>query len=251
MAPRIFLPILLVSCLLTACAMPGFVRTGPEPPSRPSDTFKVLTHNALHGLEVDRFWVRRAEAPEAHRARFRRRIEGLAHAQPDLILLQEVNPFPQMAVDYVQALQSFGLTYSEVHQVDSCGLSLAPGLALLPGLNNGLVILAKAPLQIRKFEGVKLSGGIGRCTDSWGVQFGEFRYALIAEVTNPGSQMRYLVATAHFHSGIERDARILHELMEVHRQGRLIRYDDLMGELVRGQERRLQELHTLVEALRK
>jgi len=171
---------LLLPVVLVACAgMPGFMRPTPESGSL-SDTFTVLSYNALHGLEVGRFWVRPGESSEQRAARFLLRIRQLAEVQPDLILLQEVNPLPDMAEDYIRALGDMGLQYAEIHQVDACGLRLAPGLAILPGLNNGLVILAKAPLNIRKIEGLKLSGP-GSCNDKWGIQFGELRYALIAE----------------------------------------------------------------------
>ena len=250
MVSRSLLTLFLVTWLPAACAMPGFMRFPSDTPTSPPETFTVLTYNVLHGLQVGRFTVRLGESAEARAARFTRRITDLAQAQPDIILLQEVNPLPEMAIDYVRALQARGLNYSEVHQVDACGLRLAPGVAFVPGLNNGLVILAKAPHQIRKLDGVKLSGGIGACRDAWGVQFNEFRYWLIAEVTNLRSRMRYLVATAHFHSGIERDGRFLHELMEAHRHGRVQHYNELMDILATGQERRLTELHTLVAALR-
>ena len=239
---------LLLPVVLVACAgMPGFMRPTPESGSL-SDTFTVLSYNALHGLEVGRFWVRPGESSEQRAARFKLRIGQLAEVQPDLILLQEVNPLPDMAEDYVRALGDMGLQYAEIHQVDACGLRLAPGLAILPGLNNGLVILAKAPLNIRKIEGLKLSGP-GSCNDKWGIQFGELRYALIAEVSSPVTHMKYLVATMHLHSGIERDARLLQDLMEAHAQGRLYHYDVLMAELKKDEERRRMELHTLMDVL--
>lgn len=236
--------------LLTGChTMPGLMPPAPQPVS-PSSTFKVLTYNTLHGLEVGTLWVRQVEADEQHRARFTLRIKQLADAQPDVILLQEVNPLPVMAHDYVEALKQEGLDYAEVHQVDACGLRLAPGLAILPGLNNGLVILAKAPLTIRKLDGLKLSGPIGGCGDSVGVQFGELRYALLAEVTIPSTGMTYLVATMHLHSGIERDAKVLHDLMDAHSHGHLRHYDQLMAELKMDEHRRQMELHALMDALR-
>lgn len=239
-----------VTWLLTGCqAMSGFMPSTPQPVAAPT-TFKVLTYNTLHGLEVSKLWVRQVESDEQHRARFTLRIKQLSEAQPDVILLQEVNPLPAMAEDYVEALEQQGLHYAEVHQVDACGLRLAPGLAILPGLNNGLTILAKAPLTIRKLEGLKLSGPIGGCGDYAGVQFGELRYALLAEVTAPTTGMTYLVATMHLHSGIERDARVLQELMEAHSQGRLQHYDQLMAELKMDEQRRQMELHTLMDALR-
>ncbi|MEK6801455.1 MAG: endonuclease/exonuclease/phosphatase family protein [Nitrospirota bacterium] len=236
--------------LLTGCqAMPGFMPPAPQSVSPPA-RFKVLTYNTLHGLEVGKFWVRQIETDQQYRARFTLRIKQLAEAQPDVILLQEVNPLPAMAHDYVEALAQQGLQYAEVHQVDACGLRFAPGLAILPGLNNGLVILANAPLTIRKVDGLKLSGPIGGCGDYAGVQFGELRYALLAEVTAPATGMTYLIATMHLHSGIERDAKVLHDLMEAHNEGRLQYYDQLMAELKMDEHRRHMELHTLMDALR-
>ena len=70
-----------------------------------------------------------------------------------------------MAERYIAAMKRSGLDYQSVHQVDACGVRLAPGLAVVPGLNNGLAVLAKAPLRLRKVEGLKLSGGFGRCDD--------------------------------------------------------------------------------------
>ena len=194
----------MMAWLLTGCQdMPAFM-----PPALQSVTppamFKVLTYNTLHGLEVSKLWVRQVETDEHLRVRFTLRIEQLAEAQPDVILLQEVNPLPAMAEDYVQSLKQRGLDYAEVHQVDACGLRLAPGLTILPGLNNGLVILTKAPLTIRKLDGLKLNGSFGGCWDYAGVQFGELRYALLAEVTAPTTGMTYLIATIHRNSSASR-----------------------------------------------
>jgi endonuclease/exonuclease/phosphatase family metal-dependent hydrolase len=218
----------------------------PDPPTR-TDSFTVLTYNTLHGLFVERFWVRPGEMLEQQMARFNLRVDQLAAARPDLALLQEVNPLPHMAERYVEALKARGLEYSQVHQVDACGLRL-PGVALLKELNNGLVILAKAPLRLRKVDGLKLSG-TGSCHDQVGWQLGELRYALIAEVESPATHSKYLVSTAHLHSGIERDMYLLHTLLDAHEQGRLHHYDHLMAALKTDQELRLRELHTWIKAL--
>ncbi|MGH7232641.1 MAG: endonuclease/exonuclease/phosphatase family protein [Nitrospiraceae bacterium] len=227
--------------------MPTTSYSAPSDATSSPDTFKVLTYNTLHGLHVERFWVRPGEMIEQQLARFDLRVDQLAEAQPDLALLQEVNPLPHMAEKYVAALKARDLNYSQVHQVDACGLRV-PGVALLKDLNNGLVILAKAPLRVRKLDGLKLSG-TGSCHDQVGWQLGELRYALIAEVTSPATQSKYLVSTAHLHSGIERDMYFLHTLMDAHQQGHLMHYDHLMNALKTDQELRLRELHTWINAL--
>ena len=236
-----------LALLLWGCSSAPPASDRPPDSLSRADTFKVLTYNTLHGLQVERFWVRPGEMLEQQLARFNLRVDQLAETQPDLALLQEVNPLPHMAERYVEALKARGLHYSQVHQVDACGLRL-PGFALLKDLNNGLVILAKAPLLLQRLDGLKLSG-TGGCHDQVGWQLGELRYALIAEVTSPATQAKYLVSTAHLHSGIERDMYFLHALMEAHQQGRLHRYDHLMVALKEDQELRLRELHTWIKAL--
>ena len=112
---------------------------------------------------------------------------------------------PEKAEAFVAALKTFGPQYTEVHQADACGIRLF-GLRVVRGLNNGMAVLAKAPLWLRKVAGLKLSGGIRGCGDFFGLQFGELRYALIAEVENPATGNKFLAVSLHLHSGIERTA---------------------------------------------
>jgi endonuclease/exonuclease/phosphatase family metal-dependent hydrolase len=247
LAPRIFFVILL--CSLTGCQSRPVATRSIAEPSAKSDTFKVVTYNTLHGLEVSKLWVRKVESDEERLARFTVRIQQLAETQPDVILLQEVNPLPDMAQQYVRALNERGLNYAQVHQVDACALRIAPGFAIVPGLNNGLAILAKAPLRLRMVGSIKLSGPFGGCGDYVGFQLGEFRYALLAEIVAPGMELPYLVATMHLHSGIERDARMLHDLMEAQKAGLLHHYDHLRGALTTDQQRRKMELHALLDTI--
>lgn len=129
----------------------------------PPNRFSVLTYNVLHGLDVGRVWVRPGESAEDRTKRFKLQFQHLAGGQPDVVLLQEVNPLPAMAEVYLDGLKGFGLQYSAVHQADACGIRLGSKLGLVPGLNNGLAVLAKSPLRLRKLTGLKLSGGIGGC----------------------------------------------------------------------------------------
>ncbi|MEO8341252.1 MAG: hypothetical protein ABI604_16330 [Nitrospirota bacterium] len=109
--------------------------------------------------------------------------------------------------------------------------------------------LAKAPLTILKLDGLKLSGPLGGYGGYAGVQFGELRYALLAEVKSPATGLTYLVATMYLHSAIERDAKVLHERMEAHSQGHLQHYDQLMAELKMDEHCRQTKMDTLMNAL--
>jgi len=219
--------------------------------AKPLQQLKVLTYNTLHGLETSDWSVKPGESKEARAARLKVQFQQLAAVQPDVMLLQEVNPLPEMAEAYVTALQEAGLQYTEVHQVDACGVRVAPGVAVVPELNNGLAVLAKIPLQLQKVKGLKLSGGFGGCNDYMGLQMGEFRYALITEIENPGTGKKILAVSLHLHSGIERDAYLIQKIKEAEEQGRVRREQlkDLVKSLEEGQARRLNEVRVLVKEL--
>lgn len=243
----------IVSCLLFACTpsvslykeevpVPLF-GSGPE-------TFKVLTYNAWHGLDTGEFWVTASETPEQHEARLQFQVAQISAARPDIVLLQEVNPLPGRAARYVQALADRRLNYDEVHQVDACGIRLRGETALIPGLNNGLVILARRELQLRKLIGLKLSGDLGRCDSASGVQLEELRYAVIGDITIPETGQHYLVASTHLHSGIEAGSVFLGTLRGAYRAGHLPRFPEFRWEIEEDRLRRIGELDTLTRTLR-
>ncbi len=251
----IFLTSVLLACmsLLQGCSGSGPETRDAELNANRMSRIRVLTYNTLHGLEVGRYTVRPGESEEEHASRLAIQIEQMTAAAPDLMLLQEVNPLPATARVYVDGLKKSGLDYDEVHQVDACGIRLIGNVAVVPGLNNGLVVLAKAPLRIRKLEGLKLSGGLGGCQDSTGVQFGELRYALIAEIENPATRRKVLAVSLHLHSGIERDEYFTQRIVVGQLEGRIPNEGaarQILAALAQDQERRLEELRTLVRELR-
>jgi endonuclease/exonuclease/phosphatase family metal-dependent hydrolase len=220
---------------------------------QPLQRFTVLTFNTLHGLVPSGWTVKPSESKEAHKARLNLQFQQLARIQPEVMLLQEVNPLPEMAEAYVAALKDSGLRYTQVHQVDACGVRLAPRVAVVQGLNNGLAILARAPLRLRKVEGIKLSGGFGGCGDFMGMQTGELRYALVAEIENPGTGKKLLAVSLHLHSGIERDAFFIRKINEAIEEGRVRRedFESIVSAMEQDQERRLAEIRVLVKEIQR
>ena len=238
--------------LLGACANSAPSSTRSDGSGIPPDRFGVLTYNVLHGLDVGRMWVRPGESAEDRTKRFTLQFQHLARAEPDVILLQEVNPLPAMAEAYLEGLKSFGLQYNVVHQADACGIRLGSKLGLVPGLNNGLAVLAKSPLRLRKITGLKLSGGVGGCGSLVGFQTGSFRYALIAEVEHPETKAKMLAVSLHLHSGIERSQYFTQRILEAKKQGIIENLEDfekLLTALAADQTRRIQELRTLLQEL--
>ena len=244
--------LLLMAGLLAACMAPAR-ETVRESTGTPLPRIRLLTYNTLHGLVPSGLRVKAGESKKERQARLDLQFRQLSNIQPDVMLLQEVNPLPEMAEQYVTAMKRFGLEYRAVHQVDACGVRLAPGLAVVPGLNNGLAVLAKRPLLLRKVEGLKLSGGLGRCDDYLGFQTGELRYALIAEVENPDTGRKLLTVSLHLHSGIERNAFFIRKINEAVEEGRGRREDleGIVAAMEQDQERRLDEIRLLVKEIQK
>jgi len=215
------------------------------------DSFKVLTWNVWHGLATGEWWASLAESPEQDEARLHLQVRQIAEHDPDVVLLQEVNPLPARAEAYIRALKEQGLNYTEIHQVDNCGIRLSRKRALLSDLNNGLAILAKEGLQLNKIAGLKLSGDLGRCTSTSGGQLEELRYGLIGEITIPSTSVKYLVATTHLHSGFEAGEAFLGRMAEFHAQEKFTRFPWLKWEIEKARLRRIGEINTLLRELYK
>lgn len=221
----------------------------PAPKAFPSKTFKVLTYNAWHGLHAGPFWVTLLESPDKQEARFRLQVNQMVKEAPDIILLQEVNPLPKRAEEYVEALNEFGLEYTEVHQVDACGLRVSTKKALIPELNNGLVTLVKKEYQVNRIQGLKILGSFGMCRSTWGFQLQELRYALIVEVTWPGPETKYLVANVHKHSGFDVSTKFLQQIKELNDGTQSQLYSQIEKPFKDSQRKRKDGLILLMESL--
>ena len=246
----VWLALSMVSCVGPSPSVSGSNEAHADSGSRP-DLFKVLTYNALHGLATGKFGVSPGETPEQNENRFQLLMAQLAQERPDVVFLQEVNPLPQRAERYVIALKERGLDYTQVHQVDACGMRASESAALFTELNNGLAILAKRELGLQKLMGLKLSGDLGRCQSTAGFQLGELRYGLIAEIRIPGSRERFLVASTHLHSGFETGNQFLEALADLHRAGRLKRYPSVKWDVDQSRLRRIGEIDLLIRTLNK
>lgn len=248
---HIAITLLLFGSFLAACAHSNDYTTVPT--GTPMPQVLVLTYNTLHGLEPSGLTVKAGESKEVRQARLDLQFQQLSVVQPDVMLLQEVNPLPEMAEAYVAALKTYGLQYTQVHQVDACGVRVAPGLAVVRGLNNGLAVLAKSHLRLRKVKGLKLSGGFGGCRDFVGLQTGELRYALIAEVENPDTGRKMLAISLHLHSGIERTAFFIKKIKEAVEQGKARREDieGIVAAMEQDQARRIDEIRLLVKEIQR
>jgi len=153
----------------------------------------VMTFNVWHGLrsgESRKMFP--GEDPARADRRFAWQIEEIQRLDPDVLLFQEVNPNQPQARRYADALG-----YDEIHKVTSCGLHLGAIYKIPKNVNDGIAILAKPELGLRRVGKKRLSGN-ATCSATWGFQTKESRYALFGEVTVKGRKI--LLATTHLAS---------------------------------------------------
>lgn len=156
-------------------------------------TIDVLTFNVWHGLRSGESRKRfPGEDSERAEKRFAWQIEEIQRLDPDMLLFQEVNPNQPQSRRYAEALG-----YDEIHKVTSCGLHLGALYKIPKNVNEGIAILAKPELGLRRVGKKRLSGD-AKCTATWGFQTKESRYALFGEITVDGQKV--LVTTTHLAS---------------------------------------------------
>ncbi len=157
-----------------------------------SQTVKVLSLNAWHGLRTEGKFRFPGESRERSKRRLALQLDEIRALDPDLLLLQEVNPNPRRSRRYARELG-----YDQLHKVTSCGIHFGP-FKIPVNMNEGLTILARPELGLRKVGFVTLSGK-NRCWgDYLGFQTAEARFVLLGEITLGGR--RNLVGTTHLHA---------------------------------------------------
>ena len=156
------------------------------------DTLKVLTYNVWHGLRSGESNKRfPGEEPEDKESRFAAQIRRDPAARIRTCILLPGSQ-PQSARRHASTLQALG--YDEIHKVTSCGLHLG-GIYKIPrNMNEGIAILARPELGLKRVGKKRLSGN-ATCTATYGFQTKESRYALFGEITVGGRSL--LVATTH------------------------------------------------------
>jgi len=159
----------------------------------PGAALRIMTFNVWHGLRSGESKKRfPGEDPARAEKRFAWQIEEIKRLDPDVLLFQEVNPNQPQSRRYAEALG-----YDEIHKVTSCGLHLGGIYKIPKNVNDGIAILAKPELGLRRVGKKRLSGD-AMCSATWGFQTKESRYALFGEITVDGQKI--LLVTAHLAS---------------------------------------------------
>jgi len=177
--------ILLTTSLLAPVALSAEEAAGP--------TLRALTYNVWHGLRSGESNKRfPGEEEERKERRLALQVEEIKRLDPDVVFFQEVNFNQPLSRWYAERLG-----YDEIHKVTSCGLHLGGIYKIPKNMTEGIAILAKPELGLRRVGKKRLSGN-AMCSATWGFQTKESRYALFGEITVGGRKV--LVTTTHLFS---------------------------------------------------
>ena len=227
------------------------VPAGSADPTRAADTeteatLRVLTYNVWHGLRSGESNKRfPGEDPSDKESRVAAQIREIERLDPDLIFFQEVNPNQPEARKYAEALG-----YDEIHKVTSCGLHLG-GLYKIPrNMNEGIAILARPELGLKRVGKKRLSGN-ATCTATYGFQTKESRYALFGEITVDGRSV--LVATTHLSAPPFVLSDFEENLEDLVAEGTLdeAQREEILAQLERKRQRNLAEAEGLLAQIDK
>lgn len=178
-------------CLLLSVSLLAPAALSAQEDSGPA--LKALTFNVWHGLRSGESNKRfPGEEPERKERRLALQVEEIQRLDPDVIFFQEVNFNQPLSRWYAEQLG-----YDEIHKVTSCGLHIGAIYKIPKNMNEGIAILAKPELVLRRVGKKRLSGD-AKCTATWGFQTKESRYALFGEITVDGQKV--LLTTTHLYS---------------------------------------------------
>jgi hypothetical protein len=216
-------------------------------------SLKVATFNVWHGLAgrgVKRF--REFESRERREDRFRETLRLLSDLDPQILLLQELNPVSTRGSQFRQVLGGFF-----TGRVDQSGLkffshgfpeNLATGLGLLI---RGDVRDAREREDVYKIPAyVRLSGSVGFSGEAMSLHVDEQRYAQLKSVRHK-KLGRLLIVNTHLHHGFERFPPLMDLLSAAVATGKVSeqQHDDLFISLDRAEARRLHEMDRILEVV--
>jgi endonuclease/exonuclease/phosphatase family metal-dependent hydrolase len=138
---------------------------------------RFLTINVWSGLDYEGFFKYGEYESKLRRGqRFDLLLTQIRELDPDVIFLQEANPVGRYANRLADALD-----YDQIHKVVNGGIKLGP-LGLPVNLKEGLAILARKTLGLRRYTAWKLSGPFGFYGDVLTIHFSESIWALAGSI---------------------------------------------------------------------
>jgi endonuclease/exonuclease/phosphatase family metal-dependent hydrolase len=213
--------------------------------SDPAPRLRILTINTWSGLDYQGFARFGEYEPEARREmRFAVLVGQIKTLNPDVIFIQEAN----FAGRYARRLAD-ALGFTEIHQVVNGGIKLGP-LGLPSNLKEGMAILARPALNLRRQDIWKLSGPFGFYGDFLTVHFSEAIFSLVGKVILNDTPL-YLV-NVHLVASAPRDELLFSRFREMPEVRDLPEAEiaQALTDTAAKNARRIDEVRALVKALK-
>ena len=169
-----------------------------RPASGTGPSLKILTLNVWSGLDyLGTLSSGDYETPGRRESRTAELLRQVRELDPDVILLQEVNPAGRFARRLASALG-----YDFVRDIYLSGIKIGP-FGIPTNLREGNATLAKPGLGLRKIATWRHSGGFGFSGGFLSFHFDEIVGSLVARITVHGRPL-YLV-NVHLHASASPD----------------------------------------------
>lgn len=167
------------SSRFSAAMLLGLALLAPRAVGQTADAprLRVLTINVWSGLDYEGvFKFGEYESADRRGLRYTALVEQIRKLDPDIVFVQEANFTGRAARRLADALG-----FDEIHQVVNGGIKLGP-LGLPVNFKEGMAILAKPALNLKRHDVWKLSGPFGLFGDVLTIQFSEAVFALVGRV---------------------------------------------------------------------
>lgn len=206
---------------------------------------RVLTINVWSGLDYEGFAsFGEYEPRERRERRFAVLVDRIKALAPDVVFLQEVNTAARFA-----SRLAGELGFTEIHQVVNGGIKLGP-LGVPSNFKEGVAILARPSLRLRRHDVWKLSGPFGLFGDFLTFHFDEAIFSLVGKVLVDETPI-YLV-NVHLVASAADDAALFARFRETP-EGRALSPDGfaaVVAETKSKNLRRLDEARKLLAGVR-
>jgi len=187
------------AAMIVFCASLSSAGPGRAPASESGPILRILTLNVWSGLDyIGTLSAGDYEPPGRRAARFAELVRQTREFDPDVILLQEVNPAGRFARRLASALG-----FDFVRDVYLSGIKIGP-LGIPTNLREGNATLARPGLGLKKAASWRHSGGFGFAGSFLSFHFDEIVGSLVARITVQGLPL-YLV-NVHLHASPSPDA---------------------------------------------
>jgi len=208
-----------------------------DPAYIPSGEIRILTINVWSGLTYKGFF-KMGRHPDDLQGRYELLVPEIRKLGPDIIAIQEANPFPR----YAKRLAA-DLDYQVIYRVALGGIRFGP-FGIPTNMREGGAILVKKPWTIEDL-GKKRLGGKGIVTNGFCFHLGETTQASLGKAVVEGKSL--YIYNVHLHSSPFHGPALNASLEQLAREMREEKVEEAKKEMERGIKRRRKEIANLMK----